>query len=115
MSSLYPLQRKVTERAPKVSQELAANLLGVVLSWGITYAGYRAFLALLELGSGSAAIFQSGVGEACAKALAARHERAPPSDGHAACRHGRSPRSWASLPARARAQEGACRRCTGGE
>ena len=70
MSSLYPLQRKVTERAPKVSQELAANLLGVVLSWGITYAGYRAFLALLELGSGSATIFQSGVGEACAKALA---------------------------------------------
>ncbi|KAH8060674.1 ATP binding protein [Aureococcus anophagefferens] len=84
MSSLYPLQRKLTERAPKVSQELAANLLGVVLSWGITYAGYRAFLALLELGSGSAAIFQSGVGEACAKALAARHERAPRLSGHEA-------------------------------
>ena len=84
MSSLYPLQRKVTERAPKVSQELAANLLGVVLSWGITYAGYRAFLALLELGSGNATIFQSGVGEACAKALAARHERAPRLSGHEA-------------------------------
>ena len=84
MSSLYPLQRKVTERAPKVSQELAANLLGVVLSWGITYAGYRAFLALLELGSGNGTIFQSGVGEACAKALAARHERAPRLSGHEA-------------------------------
>ena len=83
--SMYPLPRRLTERRqPSASTEFAANVLGLFLSWGLTYAGYRCFLALVDLAPGGGGP-QRGVGSACAKALAERHpERVPELSGHEA-------------------------------